>query len=124
LAFNTIVPYKLITKLTALGLNSSLCNCVLDFLTGCPQVVKVGNITSSTLILNTGAPQRCVLSPLLYSLYTHDCVASHSSNSMIKFTDDMTVVGLIISNDETAQGNQKFRGYWDDWMKTFLCYML
>ena len=32
-------------------------------------------------------PQGCVLSPLLYSLFTHDCVAMHASNSIIKFTD-------------------------------------
>jgi hypothetical protein len=32
-AFNTIAPSKLITKLMALGLNTSLCNCILDFLT-------------------------------------------------------------------------------------------
>jgi hypothetical protein len=31
--FNTIVPSKLITKLRTLGLNTSLCNCILDFLT-------------------------------------------------------------------------------------------
>ena len=37
LAFNTIVPSKLITKLRALGLNPSLCNWVLDFLTGRPE---------------------------------------------------------------------------------------
>ena len=48
------------------------------------------------------APQRCVLSPLLCSLYIHDCVASHSSNSIIEFADDTTVVGLITNNDETA----------------------
>jgi hypothetical protein len=52
-AFNNIVPYKNFTKLTALRLNSSLCNWVLDFLTGRHQVVKVDNITASTLILNT-----------------------------------------------------------------------
>ncbi len=28
--------------------------------------------TSSTLVFNTGAPQGCVLSPLLIKLYTHD----------------------------------------------------
>ena len=39
-----------------LGLNTSLCNWILDFLTGRPQVVRVGNNTSATLILNTGAP--------------------------------------------------------------------
>jgi hypothetical protein len=31
--FNTIGPSKLITKLRAMGLNASLCNWVLDFLT-------------------------------------------------------------------------------------------
>jgi hypothetical protein len=43
-----------------------------------------------------------VLSPLLYYLFTHDCVATHASNSIIKFADDTTVVGLITNNDETA----------------------
>jgi gmma-aminobutyric acid receptor subunit gamma len=97
-AFNTIVPSKLIIKFRALGLNPALCNWVLDFLT----VVKIGNIPSTMLILNTGAPQGCMLSPLLYSLFTHDCVATHASNSIIKFADDTTVVGLITNNDETA----------------------
>ena len=64
------------------------CNWILDFLTGSPQVVRVGNNTSATLILNTGAPQGCVLIPLLYSLFTHDCMARHDSNTIIKFADD------------------------------------
>ena len=55
----------------------------------------------ATLILNTGAPQGCVLSPLMYSLFTHDCVAEHDSNTIIKFADDTTVVCLITDNDET-----------------------
>jgi hypothetical protein len=66
------------------------------------QVVRVGNNISTPLILNTGAPQRCILSPLLYSLFTHDCVAMQDSNSIIKFADDTTVVGLITIKDETA----------------------
>ena len=43
-----------------------------------------------------------MLSPLLYSLFTHDCVAKHDSNPIIMFADDTTVVGLITDNDETA----------------------
>jgi hypothetical protein len=48
--------------------------------------------TSATLILNTGAPQGSVLSPLLYS----------NTNTIIKFADDITEVGLITDNDDTA----------------------
>ncbi len=101
-AFNTIVPIKLTNKLTGLGLNTSLCDWIQDFLTGRPQVVKVGQYTSNSITLNVGAPQGCVLSPLLYSLYTHDCVSSHSSTSIIKFADDTVVLGLISNNDETT----------------------
>ena len=38
-----------------------------------------------------------------YSLFTHECVAMHVSNSIIKFTDDTTVVGLITNNHETEE---------------------
>ncbi|KAI4891326.1 hypothetical protein NFI96_013317, partial [Prochilodus magdalenae] len=58
-AFNTIIPAKLIPKLTDLGLNSHLCNWVLDFLTGRPQVVRVGNSFSSTLTL--GFSKLCLI---------------------------------------------------------------
>ncbi len=101
-AFNTIVPTKLAVKLADLGLNTSLCDWIQDFLTARPQVVKVGQFTSNSITLNIGAPQGCVLSPLLYSLYTHDCVSSHSSTSIIKFADDTVVLGLINNDDETA----------------------
>ncbi len=99
-AFNTIIPQQLINKLNLLGLNNSLCNWILDFLTGRPQSVHVGHNTSSTTTLSTGAPQGCVLSPLLFTLLTHDCTAKFSSNHIIKFADDTTVVGLISNNDE------------------------
>jgi gmma-aminobutyric acid receptor subunit gamma/cGMP-dependent protein kinase 2 len=36
-AFNTIVPSKLIIKFEALGVNPSLCNWVLDIMTGGPR---------------------------------------------------------------------------------------
>ena len=72
-------------------------------------MVGVGNNTSATLILNTGAPQGCVLSPLLYSLFTLDCTARQDSNTIIKFADDTTVVGLITGNDETAYREEEVR---------------
>ncbi|KAI5606429.1 gastrula zinc finger protein XlCGF28.1-like [Silurus asotus] len=101
-AFNTIIPQHLIEKLNLLGLNTSLCNWILDFLTERPQSIRIGNSISNTTTLSTGAPQGCVLSPLLFTLLTHDCVAMHNSNHIIKFADDTTVVGLISKNDESA----------------------
>ena len=101
-AFNTIIPSKLITKLTELGINTSLCTWIQDFLTNRPQSVRLDEHTSSTLTLNTGVPQGCVLSPLLYSLFTYDCTTIHGSNTIVKFADDTTVIGLISNNDETA----------------------
>ncbi|KAK3514891.1 hypothetical protein QTP70_033817 [Hemibagrus guttatus] len=66
------------------------------------EAVRIRNSFSSTTTLSTGAPQGCVLSPLLFTLLTQDCAAMHSSNHIIKFTDDMTMVGLISKNDESA----------------------
>ncbi len=64
-------------------------------------IVCVGRNTSSTTTLSTGAPQGCVLSPLLFTLLTHDWTAKFSSNHIIKFADDTSVVGLTSNNDET-----------------------
>ena len=89
------MPSKLVNELRELGLNSALCDWILNFLTGRPQAVRVGNTTSSTLILNT----RAVCSAL-YSLFTHDCVTTHSSNTIVKFADDATVIGQITDGDQ------------------------
>ncbi|KAI3374481.1 hypothetical protein L3Q82_006306 [Scortum barcoo] len=100
-AFNTVIPDKLILKLHNLGLPSSLCHWIRDFLTNWPLVVRIWDITSSTLVLSTGTPQGCVLSPALFTLFTSDCSAIHSTNTIVKFADDTTIVGLISDNDET-----------------------
>lgn len=65
-------------------------------------MVRLNNIFSTTLPLNTGVPQGCVRSPLLYTLFTHDSSPIHNTNSIIKFADDITVLGLIRNNDESA----------------------
>ncbi|KAF7646613.1 hypothetical protein LDENG_00184830 [Lucifuga dentata] len=92
--FNTIIPDILINKLSALGLSSLTCRWINDFL--------VGSHLSSTITLSTSSPQGCVLSPFLYSLYTYDCSPAFSTNSIIKFADDTTVIGLISGRDESA----------------------
>lgn len=39
-AFNTVIPSKLVTKLTDLGITAPVCNWLLDFLTNRPQHVR------------------------------------------------------------------------------------
>lgn len=51
-------------------------------------------------MLSSGAPQGCVLSSLL-SLLTHDCVSTYSTNHLVRFVDDTTVVALINNNEKT-----------------------
>ena len=104
--FNTALPHKLVDKLGDLGLPHFTCMWKNNFLSGRSQWVRVAHHTSMTLTLSTGSPQSCVLSPLLYTLYTHDCTPVHHSNTIVKFADDTTVVGLISGGDESAYGNE------------------
>ena len=101
-AFNTIIPQKLSMKLCDLNLNPLTCKWILSFLTERTQVVKCNGRLSSSLTLNTGAPQGCCLSPFLFTLFTNDCVSNHNSVLVVKFSDDTTVSGLITDADESV----------------------
>ncbi|XDV47522.1 hypothetical protein PO909_017127 [Leuciscus waleckii] len=101
-AFNTIIPDLLTAKLTQLSMPSSICQWISSFLTDRQQRVRLGKLTSRTLTISTGAPQGCVLSPLLFSLYTNDYTSKDPSVKLLKFADDTTVIGLIQNGDESA----------------------
>ncbi|XP_029106248.1 uncharacterized protein LOC114910215 [Scleropages formosus] len=100
--FNTIRPGKLITKLTDLGVQTTTCNWILDFLTDRPQVVRMGRRVSGELTVSTGSPQGCCLSPKLFTLYTYDCDSTQDDTVVIKYANDMTILGLIKNEDESG----------------------
>ncbi len=102
-SFNTIIPPNhLLPKLTHLSVPTSVCQWITSFLTYRQQLVRLGKYTSSTRTISTGAPQGCVLSPLLFSLYTKDCTSKYPSLKLLKFADDTTLIGLIQDGDESA----------------------
>ncbi len=101
-AFNTIIPDTLQNKLTQLSVPTSVCQWINSFLTDRQQLVRLGKFSSSTRTTSTGAPQGCVLSPLLFSLYTNDCTSKDPSVKLLKFADDTTLIGLIQDGDESA----------------------
>jgi len=88
--------------MSALGIHHNICLWIKDFLTKRPQSVRMGSHHSTNMLISTGAPQGCVLSPCLYSLYTYDCIPSNDNNIIIKFADDTTVLGLITNGNEYA----------------------
>ncbi len=101
-AFNTIIPVKLFDKLKAnWGFNTPLLSGFWIFLQNRTQVVKINHTLSSLKTISVGAPQGCVLSPLLYSVYTNDCVSHCNSVQIFKFADDTTLIGLITNDNES-----------------------
>ena len=99
-AFNTIQPHLMIRKLTDLGVGKQFVMLVHSFLTNRSQYVNVSGVCSSHVSISTGAPQGCVLSPFLYTMYTNSCRSAYSNNHYFKYADDTALVGLL-SDDET-----------------------
>ena len=81
-------PLLLIGKLLVVEVNTTVISWLYSFLTDRPQQVRIGEALSSVLVTNTGAPQGCMLSPVLFTIYTADCQTKEESNFLIKFAHD------------------------------------
>ena len=62
--------------------------------------LQIQQCTSEIVYTETGAPQGCVLSPLLFTLYANTCRSSSESCKVYKYADDTALVGLCVNNDE------------------------
>ena len=86
---------------------------MLDFLTNRKQYVRTELECSSTITINTGAPQGCVLSAFLFIIYTNDLSRFSHNCRIIKYADDTVVIGLI--NDNNEDDYKETIGYVTDW---------
>jgi hypothetical protein len=100
-AFNTIVPHIMIAKLAELNVPTYLQLWVLDYLTQRPQYVRTHKEVSDRIILNVGAPQGCVLSPVLFVLYTNGMKWNSRDTIVVKYADDTMIAGLIKNDDDS-----------------------
>ncbi len=50
---------------------------------------------SENVVLNTGLPQRCVLSPILFSIYINEITCDNDILTLTKYADDMALVGRL-----------------------------
>ena len=86
---------------------------VLDFLTNRQQYVRTEYELSSTVTINTGAPQGCVLSAFLFIVYTNALSQCSPNCKILKYADDTVVIGLI-SNDNEDEYRQTI-SYVSEW---------
>ena len=95
-AFNLMQPHILVQKLKFdFNLPNQLVLWILDFLVERQQRVFVNGCFSDIVVTCTGSPQGCVLSPLLYILYTDSCRSTHECQFLVKFSDDSALLSLF-----------------------------
>jgi hypothetical protein len=98
-AFNTLQPYLLLIMLNNMGVNSNIIRWIDSFMSHRPQYVTVNGMQSPITHTHTGAPQGCVISPILFILYTNQLRCSDPDCLMIKFADDTVLAGFITNSD-------------------------
>ena len=97
-----------------MSVNPALTQWLFSFLTGRTHQVRVGKAISCAQTTNTGAPQRCVLSPALFTLYTDDCCSNSDANLLIKFADNTSLTGLVEQDEAAYQGGVQELVEWCD----------
>lgn len=113
-AFNTIQAHLLLMKLKDMSVNTNIIKWVNSFMLDRPQYVSVNDCRSEVLSTATGAPQGCVISPILFILYTNDCCCNDGKNIMIKFADDTVLVGLLSDSEDLYRGSVQNLVSWCD----------
>ena len=114
-AFNSMQPHILAEKLiTRFHLNHQLTLWIIDFLTNRSQRVLVNHTLSDTLFTSTASPQGCVLSPLLFILYTDDCRSTQPDCHFVKFADDTVLLSLLPNTQHHSSALQDFT----EWCKS------
>jgi len=91
-AFNSMQIHTLLQRLIDIGVNGGI-------ISDRPQQVLVNNNRSDILVLNTGAPQGTILSPLLFSIYTNEFQLDQENFRLFKYADDMALVALLKRGD-------------------------
>lgn len=104
----------MIDKLQQLNISSHTIHLIHSFLSNRSQAVRIGTVTSDTTITNTGAPQGCVLSPFLYTLYTNDCTSPTPITTYYKYSDD-TAISALLSNQCSISAHHSSVTHFTQW---------
>ncbi|KAJ8005337.1 hypothetical protein DPEC_G00145580 [Dallia pectoralis] len=89
------MPAKLIPKLGTLGLNTSLCNWILDFLTGRPQVLRYIKLVAE---VNEMADNVSLLMVLFLCFWEHVVADTDTDNESCFKIKPGTMASIIIAD--------------------------
>src|ERR1044072_6321218 len=89
-SFDRVWHKALISKLPSFGIYPSLCDLLSDFLSGRSIAAVVDGHRSSFKSINSGVPQRSVLSPTLFLIFINDLL-SVTSFPIHSYADDSTL---------------------------------
>ena len=96
----------MIGKLLSMNCHPQIVQFVHNFLLNRTQYVRMGDFKSQISTISTGAPQGCVLSPILFCFYTSDSVQGNEVCKVIKYADDTVIIGCV--SDATVQSYTMF----------------
>ena len=104
LQFNTIQPPLLVQKHLNMKIPSSVTLRISDYLTNrLIPYVWLNRVLSSAICTHTGAPQSKVLVPFLFLMYTADCRSTDEPCPLVKFAEDIELVGKMSNNEDALQ---------------------
>ena len=115
-ALNTIIPHKLVEYLLHLNVSPKFVRIIFNFLVNRSQWVKYNGVFSQVRSISKGAPQGCVLSPIIFSLYSSESSSLFSNCSVIKYADDTVISGFLkaCSAGGILSRSAKFMSDWCD----------
>lgn len=98
-AFDRVAHCRLISKLSALKLDSRTLSWLRNFLSNRQQYTTVNNLSSSLSDVSSGVPQGSVLAPLLFLIFIND-LPQHVSSCIRVFADDCIIYRPIKNSED------------------------
>ena len=103
-AFDKVPHKRLLLKLRAKGIGEQVFAWIKDWVESRTQAVRVGDVESENLGVDSGVSQGSVLEPLLFDIYIDDIDECASEIEIIlKFADDTKGLKKITGNSDRAK---------------------